>query len=350
MQSLKSLLIDTKKHNVVFNIALWFLYYIVLLFIFTRGKTPLKIDYIYTASFLLFAAIPVVVNTYFLVPKFLQKGNYLIFVISLLSITIIFGQLYIYSFDWILELIFPNYFFISYQDNFQSITIIVLLVVVSMLIRIFESWLYFNANQNKILKTENQRIQSQLTNLRSQINPHFLFNSLNVIYALAIEKKEETQDAIVQLSDVLRYIIYDADAEYIQLKDEVQLLKNYISFQKYRTHGLDEITFDTSIEDETFQIYPMLLLPLVENAFKHGMQNGNSKGFVNIKIEQQKEEFIFTVENSKNEKTPKNKEEYSGVGLENVRNNLNIVYPERHEVLLQETEEIFAISLKINQK
>ncbi len=339
-----------KKRNTVFNIVLWFLYYIVLLFIFSQGKMPLKIDYIYTISFLVVMAIPIIINTYFLVPRLLQKGKYVAFSVSFIVIIIVFWQSYTHCFQSLIDAVFSNHYFISYQTNLQAITKFILLLIVSMLLRIFESWLYFNAEQNKRLQTENHRIQIQLSHLRAQINPHFLFNSLNVIYALAIEKKEETAEAIVQLSDVLRHIIYDADSDRIKLKDEVVLLKNYIAFQKFRTHGLEGITFEINMENEDFEIYPMLLLPLVENAFKHGMETKAKQAFIKITLTQEGTSFGFQIVNHNNTSKQKSNSEYSGVGLENIQHNLEIVYPNKHTFHIKEMDETFTVSLQITQK
>lgn len=351
MQSLNANMnyIFKKKRNTIFSIVLWFLYYIVLLFIFSQGKTPLKIDYIYTFIFLGAIAIPVLINTYFLVPRLLKKGKYLLFGLAFVVIIILFWQLYTHYFEALIDVMFKEYFFISYQTNLQAMTKFVLVLLVSMLLHIFESWLYFNTEQNKRLQTENQRIQIQLSHLRAQINPHFLFNSLNVIYALAIEKKEETAEAIVQLSDVLRHIIYDADSDRIKLKEEIKLLKNYIAFQKFRTHGLENIKFDIKVANEDFQIYPMLLLPLVENAFKHGMEKKVAKAFIHISLTQEGAKFSFQIVNHNNRSQQKSNSEHSGVGLENVRHNLDIVYPNKHTFQINETDETFTVSLHINE-
>ncbi|MEM6684185.1 MAG: histidine kinase [Bacteroidota bacterium] len=338
-----------KKPNVALHVALWFLYYITLVFIFSRGKTPKTIDYIYAMSFLAAMALPIVLNTYFLVPRFLQKGKYVWFSITFFGIILLFWFCYTHFFEQLINAIFQEYYFISYQTNLQAITKFVLLLLVSMLLKIFESWLYFNAAQQKFLQMENQRIQTRLTQLRAQINPHFLFNSLNVIYALAIEKKEETPNAIVQLSEVLRYIIYEADTDTITLKEELNLLKNYIAFQKFRTHGLENISFTVTVADEDFTLYPMLLLPLVENAFKHGMQQPTKNAFINISLTQKDTVVTFKITNTHHRVATEN-DMYSGVGLENIRHNLEIVYPKQHQFQVESTAETFTVFLKIHPK
>jgi LytS/YehU family sensor histidine kinase len=207
-------------------------------------------------------------------------------------------------------------------------------------------WFYFNSYENRELKIRNQMIQAQLSALRSQINPHFLFNSLNVIYALAIENKAETKDAIVQLSDILRYVIYDSNTERVTLKDEVTLVKNYIEFQQFRHQQNDNITFNCNIEDENYSIYPMLLLPLVENSFKYGIKGDISNTFIRMDLKQKKDEFIFDIENNYSENLLETNE-HSGLGLENTKKNLEIVYPKSHELKISKTKDTFKVCLKL---
>jgi LytS/YehU family sensor histidine kinase len=208
-------------------------------------------------------------------------------------------------------------------------------------------WFYFNKNENLELKNRNQQIQTQLSSLRSQINPHFLFNSLNVIYALALENKEETKDAIVQLSNILRYIIYDSNTRQIPLKDELFLLNNYIEFQKFRNKESDTIKFNIAMDNDAFLIYPMLLLPLIENSFKYGDKGSLERDFISIDFIQKDNEFLFQIENSYLENDSSVPNEYSGVGIENIKKNLEIVYPNAHEFKISKTKNLFSVSLKL---
>jgi LytS/YehU family sensor histidine kinase len=207
-------------------------------------------------------------------------------------------------------------------------------------------WFYFNSNENRELKIRNQQIQTQLSTLRSQINPHFLFNSLNVIYALAIENKAETKDAIVQLSDILRYVIYDSNTKHVVLKDEVILLNNYIEFQKFRHQQSENINFNCSIDDENYLIYPMLLLPLLENSFKYGIKGNINHTFIHINLTQKDKEFTFDIENNYSESHSETNE-YSGLGLKNIKNNLEIVYPKTHEMKITKNMYTFRVTLKL---
>jgi LytS/YehU family sensor histidine kinase len=223
-------------------------------------------------------------------------------------------------------------------------------LIATTLVKFAEDWFYFNTNENKILRLKNQQIETQLSALRAQINPHFLFNSLNVIYALALEKKEGVTKAIVQLSDILRYVIYDSDTERVTLKDEITLLKNYIAFQNHRVETTNATDFSINIEDEQFKIYPMLLLPLLENSYKHGIIAGETKTPIQIQLHQIDNIFEFTITNANLNTKNKLDNKHSGVGIENLRNNLILVYPNAHQFEISNTKDTFKVNLKITNE
>ncbi len=344
----KSRFINGQNHNaLLFNSVLWFCSFIILLSIFSEDSNPNKIDFIYTASFLLTIVIPVLFNLYILIPQFLKREKYLLFVITFISTIIVFTQLNIWFFDYFIDYLFPDYFFISYHSRTKLITIFSVFLIGTTLIKLSIDWFYFNTNENRQLKTEKEQIQTQLSFLRSQINPHFLFNSLNVIYALALESKEETKDAIVQLSDILRYIIYDSSTNQVALKDEITLLNNYIEFQKFRHRESEKIEFKHNIDNDNYLIYPMLLLPLIENSFKYGIKGDMNNTFINISLTQKDDEFVFYIENNYSEDSLNETNEYSGVGIENIKKNLEIVYSKKHEFKISKIKDKFIVSLKL---
>jgi len=249
-------------------------------------------------------------------------------------------------FNHLIDFIFPEHYFISYHSNTKLITIFSVFLIGSTLVKLSEDWFYFNKNENRELKLKNQQIQTQLISLRSQINPHFLFNSLNVIYSLSLEKKETTKDAIVQLSDILRYIIYDSNTTTISLKDEISLLKNYIEFQKFRQHETSNVTFNKNINNQNYQIYPMLLLPLIENSFKHGIKGDINHTFIHIDIQQQQNSLIVYIENNYARDSFENRA-HSGLGLKNIQQNLDLVYPKQHDLIIDKTDTTFSVTLKL---
>ncbi|GGD45954.1 sensor histidine kinase [Muriicola marianensis] len=331
----------------VFNAILWSVIFLVLLYSFSHFNSPKKIDYIYTGSFLVTIIIPVLINLYLIIPIFLKKERYLLFalffVINILAFTL-FNR---WVFNSLIDYVFPDYFFISYYSIPELTGIFFLFLTGTSLLKLAEDWIHFNTAENRQLKIKNQQIQMQLASLRAQINPHFLFNSLNVIYALALENKKTTKDAIVQLSEVLRYIIYDSNTSRVTLKEEVLLLKNFIGFQKYRKKEGDKIQFREDVENEDFSIYPMLLLPLVENSFKHGVPGKEDENFISIDFIQKGEEFHFRIENHISGDTEGSNGGYSGVGLTNLKKNLEIVYPDTHELEIKRNNNVFSVSLKL---
>ncbi|WP_340067028.1 sensor histidine kinase [Ascidiimonas aurantiaca] len=307
----------------------------------------MKIDYVYTFTFLISLVLPILIVIYILIPRFLRREKYILFTVTFLINLLLFSQLQALYYEPVLDILFPDYYFISYTSGTRLITIFSIFLIVTTLIKLSEDWFYFNRSENLKLKKKNQQIQSQLTSLRSQINPHFLFNSLNVIYAMALEEKKETKDAIVQLSDILRYIIYDTDTKRVTLKDEITLLQNYIAFQKFRVHGFEKVQIHTDIANDAYTLYPMLLLPLVENSYKHGHRNNPEDTFITIHILQKGPAFQFKIENSYTNDISETDNEYSGIGLYNVQKNLKIVYPDTHELTTSKTETTFAVTLKI---
>ncbi len=331
----------------LFNLVLWLCSFVIVLFAFSQDSNPTKIDYVYTGSFIITILLPVLINLYVLIPKFLKREKYILFIITFVINLLLFSQLNILFFEYFIDYIFPDYYFISYHSNTKLITIFSIFLIGFTLLKLSEDWFYLNREENRSLKNRNQQIQSQLASLRSQINPHFLFNALNVVYALALENKKETTEAIVQLSDILRYVIYDSNTERVSLKNEITLLTNYIEFQKFRHNTSNKIEFTHIIDNENYQIYPMLLLPFVENSFKYGIKGDTENTFVNISINLTANEFKFTIENNYNKASLQNEKEHSGFGIENVMKNLEIVYPNTHVFKIDKTDTRFKVSLKL---
>ena len=353
MQSLNlnSLIKKANYHRpLIFNGVLWLLAFVILLFVFSKGKLPITVDYIYTVIFLIALAIPVSTNFYILIPKFLKQEKYVIYIIYFALNLIVFALLSSWLLQPILDSLFPSYFFISYLSKSNILLVFSIFLIATTLLKLAEDWFYFNTNENKILKLKNQQIETQLSALRAQINPHFLFNSLNVVYALALEKKEGVTNAIVQLSDILRYVIYDSDTERVTLKDEINLLKNYIAFQNHRVDTPTPTNFNIRIRNEHFKIYPMLLLPLLENSYKHGIIAGKTTTPIEIELHQNKNVFEFIITNANLNTKNKLEDKHSGIGLENLRNNLNLVYPNQHYFNVNASKHTFKVTLKITNE
>ena len=340
--------VNNNHRPLLFNSVLWSLIYIILLFVFTKGTVPIKVDFAYTGLFLLFLTLPVLVNFYLLIPKFLKTERFLVFIPVFLANWIFFSFVISIGLNPVLDSFFSNLFFISYPTGINIFIITIVVLLATTLIKLAEDWFYFNTNENQFLKLKNTQVETQLSTLKAQINPHFLFNSLNVIYALALEKNEKITKSILQLSDILRYVLYDTNVERVSISKEIELLKNYIEFQKVRQRDRHKVDLSIDLKNLEYQVYPMLLLPLVENAYKHGnLDDPENPGFIDISIQQKEKQFKFEITNSFTESRDHSMSESSGIGLENIKSNLQLIYPGSHKFHTQETKDRFTVGIII---
>lgn len=340
--------VKNNHRPLVFNSVLWLLLFTLLLVVFTKGTPPITVDFAFTSVFVILLTFPVLINFYVLIPQFLKNERYLSYALLLLIIWLVFSYVIDQGIHPILDALFTNLFFISYPRGINIYIITSIVLLATSLLKLGEDWIYFNTNENRLLRLKNTQVENQLSALRTQTNPHFLFNSLNVIYALALEKNEQITHSILQLSDILRYVLYDSNVDRIIIAKEINLLKNYIQFQEVRDRIQHKVTLHINLENETFNIYPMLLLPLVENAYKHSNLTSNSNyGYITINLEERNGKLTFKIKNSKSLVKIDSMYESSGIGMENIKTNLKLVYPDSHRFLINETEDDFEVELTI---
>lgn len=201
-----------------------------------------------------------------------------------------------------------------------------------------------------VLKNELGRSNANLDFLRSQINPHFLFNALNTLYGTALqEKSERTAQGIQMLGDMMRFMLHENHQQKILVSREIEYVRNYIDLQLLRTSSSPNIAIETKIEDvvDSKYISPMLLIPFVENAFKHGISLKN-RSWIRVSLHSDKHKLYFDVYNSTHAKQEQDPEKNtSGIGLQNVQQRLNLLYPNKHELIIRETPEEFFVHLTL---
>gem|GEM_PF-323185 len=211
----------------------------------------------------------------------------------------------------------------------------------------FLAYFIHAAKQNEQLKTlKEQQLISELTYLKAQLQPHFFFNTLNNIYSLALKQDKHTAPLVAKLAEMMRYILYKADEKWVPLKDEIEFIRNYVEVEHIRYRAAIAINFDTQGIDDASKISPLLLLPFIENAFKHGVEEEEKEGFVNIVICKTKNELTLEVQNSIAKTNPHK----GGIGLVNVRKRLAILYPNKHQLEIQRDGEIYQVSLTLEMK
>ena len=201
------------------------------------------------------------------------------------------------------------------------------------------------ASLEKARLLEKEKLETELKFLRAQINPHFLFNTLNNIYALARKKSDSTPDVVLKLSKLLRFMLYESGNRFISIADELKVLEDYIELEKIRFNQRLKLTIVKSIDDETQKIAPLILLPFVDNAFKHGVSETRFDSFINIRIQLEQGRLQLMVENSK--ENTEGTDNGGQIGLRNVQRQLELMYPDHQLVILDEPA-IFRITLTIN--
>ena len=209
----------------------------------------------------------------------------------------------------------------------------------------------FYKNQQKFLKLNEQKKIAELTALRNQLNPHFLFNTLNNLYSLALDKSDKTPEVIEKLSDILDYILYRCKKDYVPVKKEIDLIENYLALEKIRYDKRVSVNFNYTIEPDT-KIAPLLLLTFVENAFKHGVTQELGKAKIDISLTMNGTDLLFSIQNSKpnNVIVDRTGEDEEPLGLKNVMQQLELLYPNAHDLTIANEENSYKVVLRLKKK
>ncbi len=279
-------------------------------------------------------------NYLILIPKFYFNNKILNY--SLLCVTIFLFILFIptISFQWLSpkhhEHFHENHeyfnpFFPHLRFVFSSFLSVLLF---SLVLKINSRW----------RKTEEEKLSTQLSYLKGQINPHFLFNTLNSIYYLASEKSEKTPDAIIRLSNMMRFVITEANQDVVSLTKEISYITNFIELQKLRLGHTAVLNYKIAGSTIDKKIAPLILIPFIENTFKHGV-NPEEISVISIEIEINNQELVLKVENKKVKK--QTKEVKSGLGIQNAKNRLALLYPQKHQLSVEDLANDFKVTLKL---
>lgn len=196
----------------------------------------------------------------------------------------------------------------------------------------------------RLKKTQEEKTLAELSFLRTQVNPHFLFNSLNSIYSLALVKSDQAPEAIATLSDMMRYVLNENEENWVSLEKEINYVKDYIELQKLRITGATTVEFKINGDYKQKQIAPLILIPFIENAFKYGI-NPNHKSTISIQIDIKEKQLEMQV---KNEKVAVQHDATSGLGIKNVMSRLNLIYPNSHNLEITENSNNYQVKLNIN--
>jgi two-component system sensor histidine kinase AlgZ len=212
------------------------------------------------------------------------------------------------------------------------------------MIRFAVDWFELEARKKAI---ENERLIAELNFLKAQINPHFLFNTLNNLYYLAYSKSENTTEVIAKLSQMMRYMIYDSNHAHVQLSKEIEYMQNYISLERLRLNNQIPIDFTIEGDVSRVMITPLILITFLENAFKHGVSNTHAGAWVKVSIRLHGHQCTYTVENSKIPTAKPEADEKSGIGLQNVKRRLELSYPEKYTLHVSDQPDRYLVQLNV---
>lgn len=298
------------------------------------------------------ALVPVIAVTYFimyyLLPRHFEKKAYVrlgIEGILALILAIIFYRLILIFiiFPYIYEEAYEYHSFgAMFPRHLWKLLDIVSIVAIAVSIKLSRLRLAGAEREKQLMQ---EKLESELSYLRAQTNPHFLFNTLNNIYALARKKSDQTADVVMRLSKILRFMLYECTTPRIPLGNEIKILEDYIELEKLRYNNRLSLNFDAQVEAPQTLIAPLLLLPLVENAFKHGVSETRFESRVDIKLVLANKCLQFEV---KNTKAPDLEDDASGIGLSNIQRQLELIYPDQYELEIIAQKDVFLVKLQLN--
>ncbi|MCB0705226.1 MAG: histidine kinase [Saprospiraceae bacterium] len=291
-------------------------------------------------------SVVVYFNLFYLIPNYLTRKRFLTYGWLLILLVIIVTPLK----AMILYLKFANHPVaqsrVISELNFAFIPTL-LIAGASTLFKITTDWVRHLRERQEL---ETQTMQSELRFLKSQINPHFLFNTLNNLYALTLKKSDKAPEIVIKLSEMMRYMLYECNEKQVYLSKEVNYLRNYLDLERLRQGKNVEITFEVNGNISDQMIAPLLFIPFLENSFKHGLNNNLTQGYVHIRLQVDMKELQLYIENSKSPVVPKpdSNRKSGGIGLVNVRRRLNILYPNEYELQIDDSPTSYGVLLSLN--
>lgn len=335
-----------------------------LIFLFSANSSSLHYEntlelletYAFRVSFQIATAI---ICIHVLIPRLLNKGHVLTFILSImLTLALLFLLCNIIRMNY-LELKYPEtyiYYIRRFEDPsslWSRITHLPEFLSISLYFS-YPTFLLlairFYKDQQRLIKLNEQKKTTELAVLKNQLNPHFLFNTLNNLYALTYKKSDQAVKVIEKLSGILDYTLYGCNDEYVSVLKEVVLIENYLALEKIRYGKRVNVKFINEISKEV-KIAPLLLLTYIENAFKHGVSQELKSAEIDIHLKATDEQIYFKVRNSKTNYDPENSDaKNNSIGLKNINQQLELLYPGGHSVVVTNTPQFYEVQLTLHAK
>lgn len=288
-----------------------------------------------------FYGLIVYFNLFYLIPNYLTNNRFLTYcgllILAALIITPLKSIVFYFKMPEVrAELV--EYQYLQFLFTF-------LVAGASTIGKIVTDWVRHTREKQEL---QTQTMQSELRFLKSQINPHFLFNTLNNLYALTLKKSDKAPEIVIKLSEMMRYMLYECNEKRVLLSKEVNYIRNYLDLEALRQGKNVTIDFEVQGAVGNQKIAPLMFIPFLENSFKHGLSNQISQGFVNIILTVKEKEVFFFIENSKSETIPiQDHRRSGGIGLVNIHRRLNLLYPEKYDLKINDNPNTYAVTLRL---
>lgn len=344
------------RNRILLHFAFWLAYAAVYALISTAFAAPSDLKFPPMIRFLRFwlyeiGLLPLKVVAaywflYYLVPKFILQNKYLISIGYFLLVMIVIVVVYRLQMFYVLYPLMygegPDFNVLELKRLLYTLLDIVPAIALVSTTKLLRNRIFSQQKEQRLI---NEKLRSELSYLRAQTNPHFLFNTLNSIYALARRNAPNTPEVVLKLSKILRFMLYECNRPRISIADELKIVKDYIGLEQLRYNERLKISYSEEIDRPAQSVAPLLLLPLIENAFKHGASEARFDIFINIEILLLHGTLKFTVRNSNYaERSVKGME---GIGISNVRRQLELIYPMAHQMTINNSDDVFEVLLEI---
>jgi len=333
------------KNRLLWHIIFWVFVYLFYVITYGEYQNNYMAELSTNLILLPLRMLAVYSLIYYLLPQFLLKKRYIGFVSWCTVHALIYGWL-IWSSIYYIEFAGTNTKeLLDLGELLTTILVNYLIAAIAVIIKLFKTWYIDQSKKQQLLE---EKHQAELNFLKTQIHPHFLFNTLNNLYSLTLTQSKEAPNVVIKLSQLLNYTLYECNVDYVNLNKELEFIENYMSLQKIRHNSnLVSINLDVDTEDANKQIAPLLLLPIIENCFKHGVDKSQTEAYIKVRIKSYETHLDFYAENSIPE-DDKDKVLKDGIGITNIKKRLDLLYKNAYKLSIEKEDLTFKLSLKLN--
>lgn len=335
----------TNRLSLIFQLCFWILL-LALQMVMATNFLPSKVALVFAGMNTLLAMVMFYANSFWIFPQFFEKRRFTLYIIINVGLMILLAHFFFIVDNFLVDnfrMNMPEHELPRFFQYFRVFTMLIFIFFTSLSFSLIRK-VAENESMQKILSKEKSDTEIRL--LKAQINPHFIFNSLNNIYSLTYSKSDEAPGAVLKLSEMLRYVYYDCNRDEVTLGAEIEYIRNYMAFQQMKSSHAQDIDLLAEGINESFRIAPMLFIPFVENAFKYSKIEDEQEAWVRMKLSTVDRELYFQIRNTH----PKNGQKAgSGMGVENVRNRLELTYPGAFHLDIKDEDGVFEVQMKIKQ-